>query len=196
MSSPTSRWLTMQPRSLVEDLDRILDRDDVLVPRPVDVVEHRRERGRLSGARGAGAEDEAAMLFGQAGDAGRQAQLLEGGHVLRNHAEGERDRAALAKAVDAEARQVLGGVGDVELAVLVEEGKLGRDELRHDTENRVEIDLRQRRAVAEERQVAVPAQNSGTSNLEMNVARAEFHGTPQHSVQVHNRPDRQPAACS
>ncbi len=51
---------------LVEDLDRILDRDDVLMPCPVDVVEHRRERGRLSRARGAGAEDEAAVLFSKA----------------------------------------------------------------------------------------------------------------------------------
>ncbi len=89
---------------LVEDLDRILDRDDVLVPCPVDVVDHRRERGRLSRARGAGAEDEAALFFSKAGDAGRQAQLFEGRNVLRDHAECERGRAALAKAVDAEAR--------------------------------------------------------------------------------------------
>ena len=35
----------------VEDLDRVLDRDDVLAARPVDVVEHARERRRLPRAR-------------------------------------------------------------------------------------------------------------------------------------------------
>ena len=50
----------------VEDLDRVLDRDDVLAPRAVDVVDHRRERGRLARAGRAGDEHEAAMLLGQA----------------------------------------------------------------------------------------------------------------------------------
>ena len=55
----------------VQDLDRVLDRDDVLLPRPVDVVDHRGERRRLSGARRARDEHEAAMLLRQ--PAGRPA---------------------------------------------------------------------------------------------------------------------------
>ena len=58
----------------VQDLDRILDRDDVLPPRAVDVVDHRGERRRLSRAGGAGDEDEAAVLLGEAAHAGREAR--------------------------------------------------------------------------------------------------------------------------
>ena len=44
---------------LVHKLDRILDGDDVLRAGVVDVVDHRRKRGRLAAAGGAGDEDEA-----------------------------------------------------------------------------------------------------------------------------------------
>ena len=49
----------------VEDLERVLDRHDVRAPRPVDVVEHRREGRRLARACRAGDEDEPAVLIGQ-----------------------------------------------------------------------------------------------------------------------------------
>ena len=52
-------------RVVVEDLDRVLDRDDVLPARAVDVAEHRRERRRLADAGRAGDEDEAAVLLGE-----------------------------------------------------------------------------------------------------------------------------------
>ena len=55
----------------VQDLDRVLDRDDVLLPRAVDVVDHRRERRRLARAGRAGDEHEAAVLVGEALDARR-----------------------------------------------------------------------------------------------------------------------------
>jgi hypothetical protein len=44
----------------VEILDRVFDRDDVPRIAAVDVVDHRRERRRLPGARGAGHEDDSA----------------------------------------------------------------------------------------------------------------------------------------
>ena len=71
---------------VVEELDRILDRDDVLPPRAVDVVDDRRERGRLARAGRAGDEHEAALLLGEHGDARRQAELVE-----------VRDRAGIAR---------------------------------------------------------------------------------------------------
>ena len=61
----------------VDDLDRVLDRDDVLVPRAVHVVDDRRERRRLSRAGRAGDEDEPAVLLCQAADAGRQREVVE-----------------------------------------------------------------------------------------------------------------------
>ena len=54
---------------VVQDLDRVLDRDDVLPPRLVDVVDDRGERGRLAGAGRAGYEHEAAVLVGHRADA-------------------------------------------------------------------------------------------------------------------------------
>ena len=50
---------------VVEELDRVLDRDDVTPPRGVDVPDDRGERRRLAGAGRAGAEDETARLVGQ-----------------------------------------------------------------------------------------------------------------------------------
>src|SRR6188472_3227960 len=57
-SPPISRWLTMH----VEELDRILDGHDVLMPGPVDPVHHRGERRGLTGAGRARDEHEAARL--------------------------------------------------------------------------------------------------------------------------------------
>ena len=61
---------------VVEDLDRILDRDDVLPARPVDVADDRGERRRLAGAGRARDEDEPAVLLGEPLDAGRQVEAL------------------------------------------------------------------------------------------------------------------------
>ena len=42
----------------MHELDRILDRDDVVLPLQIRVIHHRRERGRFAGAGRAGDEDE------------------------------------------------------------------------------------------------------------------------------------------
>ena len=48
------------------------------------------------------------MLLGELRTPGGRFELLEGRHGARDDAERERDRAALAEGVDAEARQALG----------------------------------------------------------------------------------------
>ena len=53
---------------LVHELDRVLDREDVAVLVLVDVVDHRRERGRLARAGRAGDQHQAARLVGQVGE--------------------------------------------------------------------------------------------------------------------------------
>ena len=90
----------------VQDLDRVLDRDDVLLPRPVDVVDDRCERRRLSRPRCARDEHEPAMLLGKPADAVRKVEHLEVGDVLRNDAECDGDVAALPEGVDPEPRQI------------------------------------------------------------------------------------------
>ena len=104
----------------VQELDRVLDRDDVLVHRPVHVVDHRRERGRLAGAGGAGEQDDPALLLGEPGDDRRQQQLVDGLDVHRDGAHHHRDVAALAERVDAEAGEALELVGEVDLVLGLE----------------------------------------------------------------------------
>ena len=143
----------------MEDLDRVLDRDDVLVARAVDVVEHRRERRRLARAGRARDEHEPAVLLGEALHARRQAQLLEARDVAGDHAERERDVAALAVGVDAETGQALGGVRDVEVAALVEHLQpLGRD-AGHRLEGAEQVLLVQRRTVLQRPDRAVATQH-------------------------------------
>ena len=125
------------------------------------------------------------MLLGETANALRQPELLEARHLARDHAEGKRDRAALAKAVDAEARQALRRVGDVELAGLVEDGKLGRREVGDQCERRLEIAVEQGRMVREQAELAVPPHDGRLADFQMDVARAELDGARQYRIQVH-----------
>ena len=102
-SWPISRWLTMQRLWRVQELDRVLDREDVLVARLVDLVDQRRERGRLAGAGRAGHEHDAARLLGELAHDRRQAELLDRHRLGRDQAERGAERAALEEGVDAEA---------------------------------------------------------------------------------------------
>ena len=77
VSIPTSRWLISELLVRVQELDRVLDRHDVLGHRRVDVVDHRRERRRLARAGRAGEQDDAALLLGELADDGRQVELLD-----------------------------------------------------------------------------------------------------------------------
>src|SRR2546421_328882 len=52
----------------VEELDRVLDRDDVLRVEAVDLVDHRREGGALTRTGRTGQEDDAALLVGDLRD--------------------------------------------------------------------------------------------------------------------------------
>ena len=157
----------------------------------VDVVEDRGERRRLARAGGAGAQDEPAVLLGEARDALRQAELLEARHVLGDHAEGERDRAALAVAVDSEARELVRRVRDVELAGLVERLELCGRKVGDDRERGLEIGFAERDVVREQAELAVTPQHRRLADFEVEVARAMLHGARQDSVQVHDSADRQ-----
>ena len=95
----------------VHEFDRILDGEDVAEFVLVDVVDHRRQRGRLARAGRAGDQDQALRLFDQlledlAGSPGLRAS----GSSAGNGAEHRAGAAVLVEGVDAEARQA----GDLE----------------------------------------------------------------------------------
>jgi hypothetical protein len=105
---------------LVQELDRVLDREDVVLMLAVDHVDHRRQRRALARAGRAGDEDESARFLGQLPQHLRHAERVERRDVLRDEAEGGADRAALEEAVDAEAGDAGDRVGEVELLVVLE----------------------------------------------------------------------------
>ena len=101
----------------VEELDRVLDRHDVLVARLVDLVDDRGERRRLAGAGRAGDEHDAARLVRELADHRRQPELLDRHGLGGDQAEGRADRAALEVGVHAEACVTGDRVGEVDLPV-------------------------------------------------------------------------------
>ena len=68
----------------VHKLDRVLDRDDVFAEVLVDVVDHRRERGRLAAAGRAGDDDEALVEVAQFLQRLGQVELIKGENLGGN----------------------------------------------------------------------------------------------------------------
>jgi hypothetical protein len=131
-----------------------------------------------------GDEDQAAVLVGQRLDDVRDAELRECGHILRDDAKGEAGGAALAVGVDAEAREILVLVGDVEVAGGLELGSpLGGARA-----DRIE-DGQERRLVErggfERDEATVPAKDGWPPELEVDVARPLLDRVPEQAVQVH-----------
>ncbi len=104
----------------VEELDRVLDRDDVLGLLAVDLVDHRREGRRLARAGRPGDEDEAARPVAERFHDGRDPELLEAEDLVGDLPEDRRDGTALHEDVAAEPREALDPEGEVELEVLLE----------------------------------------------------------------------------
>jgi hypothetical protein len=104
----------------VQELDRILDREDVLRAVAVDLVDDRGERRRLTGAGRAGDEHEPAGLLGEDVQRLGDPELLERLQLRRNQTERRADRLALEVRVDAEAREPGNRVREVELAIQLE----------------------------------------------------------------------------
>ena len=112
----------------VQELDRVLDREDVLGARVVDAVDQRGEGRRLAGAGRAGHEHEPARLLAQVVEALGHLELLERADARGDEAERSADARALEVGVDAEAGEPGDRVGEVELAVGLEGLLLARVE--------------------------------------------------------------------
>ena len=104
----------------MDELDRVFERDDVEASRGVQVVDHRRERGRLAGAGGAGDQHHALVVVAEFLDDRRQRELVDARDVLRDGAERGAEAGFLAVDVDAEAAAVGRHIGEVEVVALAE----------------------------------------------------------------------------
>jgi len=91
--------------ALVNEFDRVFDGEDVCVLVFVDVVHHRRQRGRLARAGGSGHQHDAARLVGDFLEDGRAVEFFQRQHLRRNRPEHRARAVLLVEGVDAEARQ-------------------------------------------------------------------------------------------
>jgi hypothetical protein len=153
----------------VNKLDWILKTYDVEAPRGVEVVDHRRKRRRLAGARRAGNEHHALMIVAELGDDRRQRQFLERGHFGWNCAEGGADARLLAEHVDAKTPALTRHVREVQIAPLGEIIRLGFRQNLGD----VALKLHGTQiAELDRHQIAVHAQHRRHAHREVNVGAA------------------------
>jgi hypothetical protein len=154
--------------------DRVFDRDHVRGASGIDVVDHRRQRRRLTATGGAGDQHQAAFLGGDLLEHRRQAELVEIHHLDRNDAEHQADRAALLEDVAAEAAEAGDAVGQVHFLRVLELLPLRR---RHDRRRHLhEVLVIELLLVADRRQVPVDAGHGIAADLEVQVGSAFFDG--------------------
>jgi hypothetical protein len=90
---------------LVDEFNRIFDRDDVIGPIAVDVIDHGAERGRLARAGRAGDEDQALGQLAELEHVRGQRELFGGQNLRWDDAEDRADALAIHEHVGAESRQ-------------------------------------------------------------------------------------------
>ena len=84
----------------VQILDRVLDCDDVAVLGTVDVVYHRRKRGRLTGACRAGYQHQTARRHGELAEGSRQGKVGKGRDIVSQKSDSHGVVASLTVYVD------------------------------------------------------------------------------------------------
>jgi len=89
----------------VHELDRVFDRQDVAVLVFVEVIHHRRQRGRLAGTGRPRHQHQAARPHRQLGEDLGRVELFQRQDFRRNRPHHGRGAAFLVEGVDAEARQ-------------------------------------------------------------------------------------------
>ena len=104
----------------VEELYGVLHAHDVLVPGPVDLVDHGGEGGRFAATRRARDQDEPARLLREVLDGLRQPELFDAHYLARNGTEGGTQGAPLEVDVHPEAGAVRHRVAEVQLPLVLQ----------------------------------------------------------------------------
>jgi hypothetical protein len=120
VSVPISRCPTMDFLCIVDELDRVLERQDVAAGVAVAVVDHRRERGRLARPCRADHQDQPVALHDQLLEHLGHAQALDIRHIGVDVAQHQRRLAALHEGVAAKAADTAVGQREIDLAGLLE----------------------------------------------------------------------------
>ncbi len=150
----------------MEELDRVLDGDDVDATVAVDVVEHRRERGRFAGAGDARDQHHAARLERHLLEHLGEHQLLDGADLVRDGPEGKGQGPALLIDVGSEPADTRHADGEVGFLLLGEFLDLAR---RHDLLGEVLQLLGADRLHRKGLEIAVHPHRRGTADLEQQV---------------------------
>jgi hypothetical protein len=156
---------------LVDELDRILDRDDVRALCRVDVVDHRGERRRLARPGGPRHDDEAARQVAEAEDRGRKPELLGRPDLGGDHPEDGGDPVALLEDVAAEPGDAGDLVPEVDLLVLLEKGDLGRS---HELVEELAVELGSELGVLDLLELVVDPQHGLRAGRHVEIAGALF----------------------
>src|SRR5467141_3988860 len=89
----------------VQELDGVFDGDQVVGAIGIDAVDHRRQRGGLTGTGGSRNEHQAALLLANLVNDGGEVQFFRSANFRGNNTQDHADVAALLENVDAEAAQ-------------------------------------------------------------------------------------------
>jgi len=87
----------------VDEFDRVLDRDDVILVLLVDVLDHRGQRRRFSGAGRSGDDHQPVGMIAEVFQGIGQAHLFDRRNFQRHESHHRADQAALNEGIDAEA---------------------------------------------------------------------------------------------
>jgi hypothetical protein len=170
-------------RSLVgvEHLHRVLDGDDVALTLRIDVVDDRRQRGRLARTGEAGHEDQPVPLLGQRRHRGREAQRVEARDAGQHPAEDQADPAPLAERAHPEPPETGDAVHEVALVRLGERlGSAAWDHRGRDALGVFGLDGVERRFA----EPPVDPEPGPRAHFHVHVGCAVFHGEAQQFVQV------------
>ena len=165
----------------VHELDRILDRDDVVGAGAIDVVDHRRQRRRLARAGRAGDEHEPLLQVAEVEDVRREPEPLGGQDLGRDDAEDAADAEAVHEDVGAEARQPGDLVGEVGVVPRLELfAVLRRRDLHQQPRQR--LGAERRRILVKRPHLAVLADERRHRRTEMKVRCAQLAHPAEHGV--------------
>jgi hypothetical protein len=151
----------------VHELDRILDRDDVAGPVPVDVVDQGGERGRLPRAGRPGDEDEPLGELAELQDVLGEAELLGHRDLRGDLAEDAAHPHPVHEQVAPEARSAGDLVGEIGVVPRLELFPL--DPRGDGEEQLADLRLRHRGGLPQRNHVAVPAEEGGGPGAQVQV---------------------------